>query len=129
MAHAFQTLGYPAVGVGPPGAGSAHHDYGVGFEDGLDGFIGVAHQVDIDVGFDGNVVGERAETAASEGQRHLWLIERERIGNDFEDEKADARREALGELRGGLKRFEGFRDGGVQDDNLHCGLLGYDGAG
>ena len=60
--------------------------------------------------------------------RDIGAIERERVGNYLQHQKADARREVVRKKGGCFKGLEGFRYGGVQDDNLHRGCEGYDGS-
>jgi hypothetical protein len=105
-----------------------HDDYGVGFQHGGDGFFAVAHQVNVHVGFNRGMSGKGAKSALCEGQGHVRLIERKWIGDDFYNQQADSRREAVRQLCGCLQSPNCFRESGVEDDYLNRSLDGYDGS-
>ena len=105
---------------------SAHHNYRVRLQDRLDGFIRIADQMNVDIGLYRLVRGQGPEAAFGEWQGNVWLIERKRIGNDFEHQQTDSRRQAGRKLRRCFEGFERLGDRRVEDDNLHGGLLGYD---
>jgi hypothetical protein len=127
VAGSFEALFQSAI-PGRPAAlvGAGYYD-GMGLEDRFHGFLAIADQVDIDAGLYCSIFGQGTETAVRKGEGHVGVIKREGIGHHFKDQEADARREIVSQARSGFKGAEGFRDRGVQDDDLHRGLLGYDG--
>ena len=90
MPLAFQALGHSAASRGPPCAVCAHDDYRMRFEDGVDYFFGVADQMDINAGFDGSVLGKRAEMTPGVWERHIGLMKRQRVRDDFQHQGTDS---------------------------------------
>ena len=98
-------------------------------EDGVDYFFGVADQMDINAGFDGSVLGKRAEMTPGVWERHIGLMKRQRVRDDFQHQETDSSGEAVGELRGGFQRLQRSGDRRVEHNHLNGGLPGDDRSG
>jgi len=79
--------------------------------------------VNVDSGFNGSVLGQRPESPLCITEGDIGLVERQRIGDDFQDQEADSRRQVLSELCGGFERIKRFGDLRVKNDNFKRCLL------
>ena len=101
----------------------AHNNYRVRLQHRVEYFLRIAHQVNVDNGFDGRLLGERPESPLRVREGDIGLVERQRIGDDFQHQEADSPRKVLSKLCGGFERMNRFGDSGMKDDNLKRCLL------
>ncbi len=129
MPRAFEPLPQPAPSRRPPGATRAHHDDGVRFKDRIEYFLRIADQVNVDSGFNGNVFSQRSEPSLGIRERHIGSMERQRVGDNFQNQDTDSGGQSLRESRCCFERIERFRDGGMENSDFKCCLLPDNGPG